>query len=133
MNRICFLCERPDRPIDTDHDWHFRAFASGFRPALAADAVFHEPCFAEFLRDHAHNWYGGYQLMGGRYGELEDEVCYECRGAATARIDTRRLRHAPGDVDRCRRRAGHGHAVPPGLPGVRHGTARGRTWLRRDL
>src|SRR5574341_349184 len=90
MNRSnCFFCERPDRPIDTDRDWHVLAAARGWHPPREADAVFHERCFAEFLRHGAHDWYGGYKVMGGRYGELSED-CYEC----SACIDTRRLRHA---------------------------------------
>ncbi len=91
---FCFFCKRPDRPIDTDRDWYVLAAAGGWRPSRDADAVFHERCFAEFLRDDAHDWYGGYKVMGGRYGELSDADCYECRGSATARIDITRLRHA---------------------------------------
>jgi hypothetical protein len=89
---FCFFCERPDRPIDTSRDWHVLAAAGGWRPPREADVVFHERCFAEFL-SHC-GWYGGYKTMGGRYGELASEDCYECCGSATARIDRSRLRHA---------------------------------------
>ncbi len=91
---ICFFCERPDQPIDIDRDWHVLAAKDGWRPTRDADAVLHEHCFKEFLRHGAHCWYGGFKLMGGRYGELESNDCFECRGSGTAGIDTRRLRHA---------------------------------------
>ena len=90
---FCFFCERPDRPIATGRDWHVLAAASGWHPPRDADAAFHEPCFAAFLRYGAHDWYGGYKVVGGRYGELLED-CYECHGSATAWIDTSRLRHA---------------------------------------
>ncbi len=90
---ICFFCERADRPIDTERDWHVLALKEGWRPPRDRDAVFHAGCFDEFLSHSAHDWCGGYRVMGGRCGELLSNDCYECRGSATARIDTGRLRH----------------------------------------
>jgi hypothetical protein len=36
---FCFFCERPDRPNDTDRDWHTLALAKSQAPVLAENLL----------------------------------------------------------------------------------------------